>query len=131
MTLKLALIVVDMQREFEDMSGTRMNMNIVDNVVKVIDSCHHKDIPVFYTQHYDTSGGVLREWWKTDPPIVKESKGWELIPDIAAVVDGKRDTVIEKTRYCTYTLYILAVSIAYDYMYTMYMYAELQKPRLH
>ena len=94
--MKLSLLVVDMQGAFEDMSR---EMNIIENVVNVIQTCHRKNIPVFFTQHHDPEeSGVLYNWWKT--PIIKGSDSWRLISEIAATVDEERDTLVtEKTRW--------------------------------
>ena len=94
--MKPALLVIDMQERFE---RTSRDMNIVENVVNVVQACHRRNIPVFFTQHHDPEeSGVLYSWWKN--PIIKGSDRWRLISDIAAAVDEERDTVItEKTRY--------------------------------
>ena len=88
--MKLALLVIDMQHRFE---GVARGMNIVKNVVSVIHACHEKNIPVFFTQHHDPeANGALYRWWRD--PIIKDSKDWRLIQEIAQAMDEKRDTVI-------------------------------------
>ena len=51
-------------------------MNIIENVVNVIQTCHRKNIPVFLTQQQETeeSSGILYSWWKN--PIIKGSERW-------------------------------------------------------
>ena len=98
--MNLALLVIDMQEKFE---RTSRDMNIVENVVSVVQACHRKNVPVFFTQHHDPEeSGVLYSynWLKLKNPIIKGSDRWRLISEIAAAVDEERDTVItEKTRY--------------------------------
>ena len=93
---KLALIVVDMQLRFERVSR---KMNIVENVVSVIQACHKKGIPVFFTQHNDSDpASILRTWWGN--PIIKDTDEWQLIKDIEAVADRNSDTfIVDKTTY--------------------------------
>ena len=80
---KLALIVVDMQLRFEGMSR---KMNIIENVVSVIQACHKKGIPVFFTQQNDPDpASILRKWWGN--PIIKDTDEWQLIKDIEAVAN--------------------------------------------
>ena len=95
--MKLALLVIDMQGAFEDMSR---EMNIIENVVNVIHTCHQRNIPVFFTQQQETeeSSRLLYHWWKN--PIIKGSDRWRLISEIAATVDEEKDTLVtEKTRW--------------------------------
>ena len=98
--MKLALLVIDMQGHFE---GIARGMNIVGNVVAVIEACHRRNVPVFFTQHHnhESEGGVLYERIKQlgESPIIVGTDDWKLIPEIAKSVDEERDTLItEKTR---------------------------------
>ena len=95
--VKLALIVVDMQGRFEEMSR---KMNIIDNVVSVIEACHKEGVPVFFTQHHDPNGmeSILGRWWKD--PIFKGTDDWRMINEIEDISDKGTDTFIQdKTTY--------------------------------
>ena len=94
--LHVALIVVDMQLRFEDMSR---KMNIIEKVVSVIQACHKQGVPVFFTQHNDPDPeSILRKWWQN--PIIKDTDEWKLIEDVEAVADGNNDTfIVDKTTY--------------------------------
>ena len=95
--LKLALIVVDMQVCFEEVSR---KMNIIDNVVSVIKACHEEGVPVFFTQHHDPDGmeSFLRRW--RGKAIFKETDDWKLTNEIEQVSDQSTDKFIhDKTTY--------------------------------
>ena len=93
---KLALIVVDMQLRFEEMSR---EMNIIEKVVSVIQACHKQGVPVLFTQHNDPDPeSILRKWWGR--PIIRDTDEWKLIKDIEAVADRNKDEFItDKTAY--------------------------------
>ena len=93
--VKLALIVVDMQARFEEISR-----KIINNVVSVIKACHKEGVPVFFTQQHDPVGtkSVLCRWWGN--PLLKQSDDWKLIKEIERVSDQKIDKFIQdKTAY--------------------------------
>ena len=94
---KLALIVIDMQARYEEMSR---KMNTIDKVVSVIQACHDAQVPVFFTQHHspeEPQESVLCKWWKR--PMVRGTDEWKLIKEIEQVSDRNTDTFIHDTSY--------------------------------
>jgi isochorismate hydrolase len=57
-----ALLAIDMQNYFH-----RIARPVMKNILKVIQTCRPKNIPVIFTQHGhtdpDSDGGILGEWW--------------------------------------------------------------------
>jgi isochorismate hydrolase len=57
-----ALLAIDMQNYFHVIARP-----VLKNILKAIQTCRPKNIPVIFTQHGHTDpgsdGGVLREWW--------------------------------------------------------------------
>ena len=95
---KLALIVVDLQVRFEEMSR---DMNIIGNVVSLMKACHQKGVPVFITQHNDPDpdNSILVKWWD-HTPIIKGADDWKLIKEIEEAANPSTDTFIQdKTTY--------------------------------
>ena len=93
----MALIVVDMQARYEDMSR---RMNTIDKVVSVIKACHEARVPVFFTQHHSDptqQESVLNRWWKR--PMIRGTDEWQLIKEIEQVSDRNTDTFIHDTTY--------------------------------
>jgi len=91
-----ALLVIDMQNYFH-----RIVQPILENILKVIQSCRQKNIPIIFTQHGHTDptsdGGVLGEWW--GQLIIGGTKDWEFLPGIK--IESK-DTVLPKKRYSAF-----------------------------
>ena len=93
--MKLALIVVDLQKRFEEMSR---KMNIVEKVARVMTECRRNNVPIFLTQHHDPDpDSVLRKWWSD--PIHKGSDCWQLVSEIKAASDETKDSFVSKSAY--------------------------------
>ena len=91
-----ALLVIDIQDYFQRIVGP-----ILKNLLKVIQSCRLKNIPIIFTQHGHTDppsdGGVLGEWW--GEVILYGTKHWKFIPEIR--IESK-DTILPKKRYSAF-----------------------------
>lgn len=90
------LLVIDMQNFFN-----RIIQPILGNILKVVQSCRQRSIPVLFTQHGHTDpasdGGALREWW--GQLIVRGTKDWKFLPEIKI---EPKDAVIPKKRYSAF-----------------------------
>jgi isochorismate hydrolase len=91
-----ALLAIDLQNYFH-----RIVQPILKNLLKVIQSCRQKDIPIIFTQHGHTDpsldGGILREWW--GEVILHGTKDWKFLPEI--LLESK-DTILPKKRYSAF-----------------------------
>jgi isochorismate hydrolase len=91
-----ALLIIDMQNFFQ-----RIVQPILKNLLRVIQSCRQKDVPIIFTQHGHTNpsadGGVLGQWW--GEVILHGTKDWKFLPEIK--IDSK-DTVLSKKRYSAF-----------------------------
>ena len=91
-----ALLVIDIQNFFN-----RIVQPILKNLLKVIQSCRQKDIPIIFTQHGHTDppadGGVLGQWW--GEVILHGTKDWQFLPEIK--IESK-DIVLPKKRYSAF-----------------------------
>lgn len=91
-----ALLVIDLQNYFGQIARP-----ILGNILKVIQSCRQKKIPIIFTQHGHKDptqdGGELREWW--GQVILEGTEDWEFLPEIP--VDPK-DTVLSKKHYSAF-----------------------------
>ena len=74
-----ALLVIDMQNFFR-----RIVRPILKNVMRVIQTCRQKDVPIVFTQHGhtkpQTDGGVLGQWW--GEVILHGTTDWEFLPEM-------------------------------------------------
>jgi isochorismate hydrolase len=91
-----ALLVIDIQNYFH-----QIVQPILKNLLKVIQSCRQKDIPIIFTQHGHTDprldAGVLGQWW--GEVILHGTKDWQFLPEIN--IDSK-DVVLPKKRYSAF-----------------------------
>jgi len=91
-----ALLVIDMQNFFQ-----RIVRPILKNVMRVIQICRQKDVPIVFTQHGHTEpqadGGVLAQWW--GEVILHGTTDWEFLPEIK--VESK-DKILPKKRYSAF-----------------------------
>jgi len=91
-----ALLVIDIQNYFH-----RILQPILKNLLKVIQSCRQKDIPIIFTQHGHTDpptdGGVLEQWW--GEVILYGTKDWKFLPEIKMEL---KDTILPKKRYSAF-----------------------------
>lgn len=97
--MKKILVVVDMQKDFVDGSlGSKEAAAIVPAVVRKIQE-FDGDIFVTYDTHsgnyMDTAEGKMLPV----PHCIKGSDGWELNTDVAAALEEKRYTPVEKTTF--------------------------------
>ncbi len=90
------LLVIDLQNYFR-----RIAQPVLGNILKVIQSCRMRKIPIIFTQHGHTDpssdGGVLGEWW--GELILAGSEEWQLLPEIV-VCEG--DLILPKKRYSAF-----------------------------
>jgi len=90
------LLVIDLQKYFH-----RITQPVLGNILKVIQSCRQRSIPVIFTQHGHTDpasdGGELGEWW--GQVILSGTKDWEFLPEIK--IESK-DTVLPKKHYSAF-----------------------------
>ncbi len=102
--MKRFLIVVDMQKDFVDGAlGTKEAVAIVDNVVKLIEGFDGDVIATFdtHTENYmQTSEGKALPV----PHCVKFTDGWTLNTAVAAALDNKGYTAVEKPTFGSVTL---------------------------
>ncbi len=91
-----ALLVIDLQNYFK-----RIALPVLNNILKVIQSCRSRNIPIIFTQHGHTDpssdGGVLGQWW--GELIVAGTEDWEFLPEI---VIHEKDIVLPKKRYSAF-----------------------------
>jgi len=91
-----ALLTIDMQNLFD-----RIARPVLRNILKVIQTCRQKNIPVIFTQHGHTEpesdGGILGEWW--GELIVGGTKDWEFLPEMKI---ESRDRILPKKRYSAF-----------------------------
>ena len=91
-----ALLVIDMQSYFR-----RIVRPILKNLLRVIETCRQKDVPVVFTQHGHTDpgsdGGVLAQWW--GQVILHGTTDWKFLPEIK--IESK-DKILPKKRYSAF-----------------------------
>jgi len=91
-----ALLVIDLQNYF-----SRIIQPVLGNILRVIQSCRQKGIPILFTQHGHThpesDGGELIGWW--GEVIVSGTKDWRLIPEIKVEPE---DIVLQKKHYSAF-----------------------------
>ena len=91
-----ALLASDMQNFFH-----RIAQPVLRNILRVIQSCRQKNIPVIFTQHGhtqpDSDGGKLGEWW--GELIIGGTEDWKFLPEIKI---ESNDTILPKKRYSAF-----------------------------
>ena len=91
-----ALLAIDMQNFFH-----RIAQPVLRNVLRVIQSCRQKNIPIIFTQHGHTEkesdGGRLGEWW--GELIVGGTEDWKFLSEMK-IESG--DRVLPKKRYSAF-----------------------------
>ena len=93
---RAALLAIDMQNFFH-----RIAQPVLRNILRVIQSCRQKNIPVIFTQHGhtqpDSDGGKLGEWW--GELIIGGTEDWKFLPEIKI---ESNDTILPKKRYSAF-----------------------------
>lgn len=91
-----ALLVIDLQNYFQKIAEP-----IVLNVLKVIQVCRRKSIPIIFTQHGhthpDKDGGALHQWW--GEIIMEGTEDWKFLPEIDI---ESNDIILPKKRYSAF-----------------------------
>ena len=91
-----ALLVIDMQSFFR-----RIVRPILKNLLRVIETCRQKDVPVIFTQHGHTDpqsdGGILAQWW--GEVILHGTMDWNFLPEIRIET---KDKILPKKRYSAF-----------------------------
>jgi isochorismate hydrolase len=91
-----ALLAIDMQNYF-----SRIAQPVLNNILKVAQSCRQKNIPVIFTQHGhiepQKDGGILGEWW--GELIVDGTEDWKFLSEMRI---ESRDRIIAKKRYSAF-----------------------------
>ena len=91
-----ALLVIDIQNFFG-----RIVRPILRNLLRVIETCRQKDIPVVFTQHGhidpQSDGGILLQWW--GEVILHGAMDWKFLP---AIKIESKDKVLPKKRYSAF-----------------------------
>lgn len=97
--MRTALLVVDMQHVFRDMT-----MSAMPNITKLISYFQDQNLPRIFTQHGHSKEELTPPYknqlvrkWGPDGSIHTSSKDWELQPEIAAQVSGS--PIIAKNTY--------------------------------
>jgi len=91
-----ALLAIDMQNYFH-----RIAQPVLRNILRVIQSCRQKKIPIIFTQHGhtepDSDGGILGQWW--GELIIGGTEDWKFLSEIKI---EPRDRVLPKKRYSAF-----------------------------
>ena len=91
-----ALLAIDMQNFFH-----RIAQPVLKNILRVIQTCRQKDVPVIFTQHGhtepDSDGGILGEWW--GELIIGGTEDWKFLPEIKI---EPKDIILPKKRYSAF-----------------------------
>lgn len=90
------LLVIDLQNYFN-----QIVQPVLGNILRVIQSCRKKKIPIIFTQHGHTDpssdGGALQRWW--GEVILAGSEDWKFLPGLTV---HPEDMVIPKKRYSAF-----------------------------
>lgn len=97
--MKKFLVVVDMQKDFVDGSlGTKEAVAIVPNVVKKINE-FDGEIFVTYDTHFENYMDTNEGKNLPVPHCIKGTDGWKLDAKIAAALEGKNYSEVEKITF--------------------------------
>lgn len=97
--MKNFLVVVDMQNDFVDGAlGSAEAVAIVPNVVDKIKN-FEGEIFVTLDTHFDNYMETAEGKKLPVPHCIKGTTGWELNPEVAKALEGKKHTVVEKLTF--------------------------------
>ena len=97
--MKKYLIVVDMQKDFVDGAlGTKEACEIIPNAVRKING-FDGDIFVTFDTHFENYMETAEGKKLPVPHCIKGTDGWQLNKDIAAALNGKVFTPVEKNTF--------------------------------
>jgi isochorismate hydrolase len=93
---RAALLGIDLQHYF-----LRIVDPILENILRVIQVCRERHIPILFTQHGHSdpsaNGGLLEKWW--GELIIDGTKDWQFLPQIKI---EPNDRVLPKKRYSAF-----------------------------
>ena len=97
--MKNFLVVVDMQNDFVD--GALGSAEAVAIVLNVVDKIKNFDGEIFVTldTHFDNYMETAEGKKLPVPHCIKGTTGWELNPEVAKALEGKKYTVVEKLTF--------------------------------
>lgn len=97
--MKKFLVVVDMQNDFVD--GALGSAEAVAIVPNVVDKIKNFDGEIFVTldTHFDNYMETAEGKKLPVPHCIKGTAGWELNPEVAKALEGKKYTVVEKLTF--------------------------------
>lgn len=97
--MKNFLVVVDMQNDFVD--GALGSSEAVAIVPNVVDKIKNFDGEIFVTldTHFDNYMETAEGKKLPVPHCIKGTTGWELNPEVAKALEGKKYTVVEKLTF--------------------------------
>lgn len=97
--MKKFLIVVDMQKDFVDGAlGTKEAVAIVPNVVKKIEN-FDGDIIVTYDTHFENYMDTAEGKKLPVPHCIHKTPGWQLDTAVAAALENREYTPVEKITF--------------------------------
>ena len=112
--MKNFLVVVDMQNDFVDGAlGSAEAVAIVPNVVDKIKN-FEGEIFVTLDTHFDNYMETAEGKKLPVPHCIKGTTGWELNPEVAKALEGKKHTVVEKLTFGSVDLPKLMGQVAGD-----------------
>mgnify|MGYP002513757379 FL=1 len=117
--MKKFLVVVDMQKDFVDGAlGSKEAVAIVPNVVKKINE-FDGEIFVTYDTHFDNYMETNEGKNLPVPHCIKGTDGWKLNDEVAAALNGKEYTEVEKITFGSVKLPELVKAAAGDEKFTV------------
>lgn len=97
--MKKFLVVVDIQKDFVDGAlGTAEAVDIIDKAVDIINA-FDGEIFVTYDTHYENYMETAEGKKLPVPHCIKDTDGWQLNEKIAAALENKSYTAVEKLTF--------------------------------
>ena len=117
--MKRFLIVVDMQKDFVDGAlGTPEAQQIVPRVVEKIRS-FEGEIIVTYDTHEEDYMETREGRFLPVPHCIRDTEGWQLNAEVAAALEERAYTVVEKPTFGAVTLPEVVEQLAGDEEFTV------------